>query len=270
MTRDGRVVGRDAYDGAMAELPASVRLALWVTSAWRGRLSLREALSRTFPDVDHVAGDLSRVELWHELGERALFVALPRPGDLTRVPRTSPEAVAHAAEAGECVYAAGLGGLLVPTLTEFGPEGDVGLRVDWSAYDAEPVPRHRLEMLDLGDVERTLVTSVRRHADDLEAIGGAPWEQHHRAAAEGTLERDLWGLPPETPARVLRVVAIAARVSAMADIAGRVGQLAPGAVDVTTSVSREGLLRSLVADADAALADAANVGVMALAGWRPA
>lgn len=270
MTRSGRVAGRDAYDGAMAELPASVRLALWVTSAWHGRLELRAALARAFPDVDHVAGDLSRIELWHELGERALFVALPRPGDLTRVPRTSSEALAHAAATGECVYAAGLGGLLVPTLTEFGPAGDVGLRVDWAAYDAEPVPRHRLEMLDLGDAERTLMASVRRHADALEAVGGSPWGPHHRAAAEDSLERSLWGLPPETPPRVLRVVALAAKVSAMADIAGRVGHLAPGALDVTTSAAREGLLRTLVADADAALADAANIGVMALAGWRPA
>lgn len=270
MSRAGRAGGRDAYDAAVSELPASVRLALWVTSAWQGRITLEKALLRAFPGVDHVDGDLSRITLWHDLGEQALFVALPRPGDVTRVPRTAPEALAHATDTGECVYAAGLGGLLVPTLTEFGPEGDVGLRVDWAAYDAQPTPRHRLEMLDLGDIERTLVASVRRHAAELEAVGGSPWDQRHREDAEGALARVLWGLPEQTPARVLRVVSLAAKVSTMADLAGRGGRLAPGPLDTTTSTAREGLLRSLVADADNALSDATNVGVMAIAGWRPA
>lgn len=270
MARTQGEVGGDAYDGAMAELPASVRVALWVTVAWHRGTALDDALRRSFPGVDHVAGDLERIGLWHDLGEQALFVALPRPGDVTRMPRSSPEALAHATETGECVYAAALGGLLVPTLTEFGPEGDVGLRVDWTAYDAEPVPRHRLEMLDLGDIERSLLASVRSHASALESVGGSPWDPSHRAAAEQSLDRDLWGLPPGTPARALRVISLAARVSALADVAGRVGQLAPGAVDARTSSSREGLLRTLVSDADTALADAATVAVMALAGWRPA
>jgi hypothetical protein len=270
MTRVGRVGEGDAYDGEMPELPVSVRLAVWVTSAWHGRMGLGEALRRSFPDVDHVEGDLGRIELWHELGEQALFVALPRPGDVTGMPRTSPEALAHAADSGECVYAAGLGGLLVPAVTEFGPEGDTGIRVDVAAYDAQPVPRHRLEMLDLGHVERGLLASMRRHAEQLEAVGGSPWGHHHRAEAETSLERSLWGLPAETPPRVLRVVSLAAKVAGLADIAGASGALVPGAVDASTSSTREGLLRSLVADADRALADAANVGVMAIAGWRPA
>ncbi len=254
----------------MSELPASVRLALWVTSAWTGRSRPDEALRRAFPGVDHVDGDLSRITLWHELGEQALFVALPRPGDVTRMPRTSPEALAHATDTGECVYAAGLGGLLVPTLTEFGPEGDVGLRVDWTAYDAEPTPRHRLEMLDLGDIERGLLSSVRRHAAELELVGGSPWDPRHREEAEGSLGRSLWGLPDETPVRVQRVVSLAASVSTMAHLGGRLGHQPAGAVDVTTSSAREELLRSLVADADNTLCDAVNVGVMAIAGWRPA
>ena len=99
----------------MSELPASVRLALWVTAAWRGQLPTRDALARSFPDLDHVAGDLARLDVWRDLGEGALFVALPRPGDVSGMPKASSAAVAHAAEAGECVYVAGIGGLLVPT-----------------------------------------------------------------------------------------------------------------------------------------------------------
>ena len=148
------------YDVGVSELPASVRLALWVTAAWRGDLPTRDALARSFPDLDHVAGDLARLDVWRDLGEGALFVALPRPGDVSGMPRASTAATAHAAEAGECVYVAGIGGVLVPTLSTFGPEGDVGHRVDWTAYEADPVPRHRLEMLDLRDVERTLMTRL--------------------------------------------------------------------------------------------------------------
>src|SRR6478735_11103886 len=191
------------YDVWMSELPASVRLALWVTAAWRGELPTKEALTRSFPDLDHVAGDLARLDVWRDLGEGALFVALPRAGDTSGMPRASGAATAHAAEAGECVYVAGIGGLLVPTLTSFGPEGDVGHRIDWTAYEAEPVPRHRLEMLDLRDVERTLLTRLAEHTTRLAEIGGQPWGQEARAAAQTDLDTKLWGVPRSTPGRAL-------------------------------------------------------------------
>ena len=170
----------------MSELPGSVRLALWVTSAWNGALSLRAAQARSFPDLDHVAGDLDRLELWRDLGERALFVALPRPGDTSRMPLCSLPAAALAAEAGECVFVPSVGGLLVPKLTEFGPSGDTGWRVDWSAHDAQPVPRHRLEMIDLREVERTLVSRLREHTEAFEQVGGTPWRTSARAEALDT------------------------------------------------------------------------------------
>ena len=68
----------------------------------------------------------------------------------------------HAADAGECVFVAGIGGFLVPTLSEFGPEGDVGVRADWTAYEADPMPRHRMEMLDLREIERELMGAAAR------------------------------------------------------------------------------------------------------------
>jgi hypothetical protein len=254
----------------MSELPASVRLALWVTTAWRGDLGTGDALARSFPDVDHVAGDLARLDVWRDLGERALFVALPRPGDVSRLPRGAARASAHAAESGECVFVAGLGGLLVPTLSEFGPEGDVGLRVDWTAYEADPVPRHRLEMLDLRTIERELLLRVREHADRLEEVGGAPWGDAPRAEAEAALDSRLWGVPGDIPAKALRVMALAADVSALAHGAERLTALGSGGLDAGTVSSRSATLRALGAAADAALGDATNVAVMALAGWRPA
>ncbi|MGN6751220.1 MAG: hypothetical protein ACTHJJ_01545 [Intrasporangium sp.] len=56
----------------------------------------------------------------------------------------------------------------------------------------------------------------------------------------------------------------------MADHARTLTDLGAHGVDVSTSGRREQLLRSLGSDADHALADATNVAVMALAGWRPA
>jgi len=254
----------------VSELPASVRLALWVTASWRGDLATTEALARAFPDLDHVAGDLARLDVWRDLGERALFVALPRPGDLSRMPRGSSAATAHAADAGECVFVAGIGGVLVPTLSEFGPEGDVGVRADWTAYDADPLPRHRMEMLDLRDIERDLMGRLRDHTQRFDEVGGHPWGDEARAEAQADLDTTLWGIPPATSGRALRIMALSANLSRVAHRnAGRTS-LGSSGLDAVTTANRTRLLRDLAADADAALADATNVAVMSIAGWRPA
>lgn len=252
------------------ELPASVRLAVWVTSAWRGDLPLDDAVHRAHPDVDHVAGAVPSLRAWAEIGEQALFVALPRPGDLTGVPGAPAGAGGHAAQSGECVYIAGAGGLLVPTLSSFGPDDDRALRADWTAYDADPVPRHRLEMLDLREVERALAARLHEHTEQLEATGGTPWGSGPRVRAEALLDRQDWALPTAVPDNALRVMSLAATAAALADRAITTVDLGSHGVDVGTSAARERLLRRLAADADHALAAATNVAVMALAGWRPA
>jgi len=254
----------------VSELPASVRLALWVTASWRGELTTRDALARAFPDLDHVAGDLGRLDVWRDLGEQALFVALPRPGDISRMPHGSTAATAHATDAGECVFVAGIGGVLVPTLSEFGPEGDVGVRADWTAYEADPIPRHRMEMLDLREIERGLMTSLREHTTRFEEVGGHPWGDEARAEAQADLDAALWGIPSATPGRALRVMGLAANLARLAHrTAGRTS-LGSAGLDAGTAAGRSRLLRDLAADADAALADATNVAVMTIAGWRPA
>jgi hypothetical protein len=258
------------YDDVVPELPASVRLALWATVAWDGAVALAEAVERSFPDVDHVTGLHPVLQAWGDVGERALFVALPRPGDLGSLPRCAPSVAGHAAEAGECVHVAGVGGILVPTQTEFGPQGDTGLRIDWTSYDAEPTPRHRLEMLDLRQTERQLLDGMRHHTDQFEAAGGHPWDRQARADAEAGLRHSLWGLPHQVPPKALHVMALAATVSEMADRARALTDLGAHGVDTTTAARREQLLRSLASEADRALAEATNVAVMALAGWRPA
>ena len=50
-----------------------------------------------------------------------VLVALPRPGDLSGMPRGSADLVAAATEAGECVFVPGIGGALVPTIEPSAP-----------------------------------------------------------------------------------------------------------------------------------------------------
>ena len=260
--------GGAPYDGEMSELPASVRLALWVTHSWNGGPPLTETLRRSFPDLDHVAGDLAALQLWNDLGERALFVALPRPGDTSRMPPGSLGAAALAIDVGECVFVPGIGGVLVPTLSEFGPEGDVGVRADWTAFEADPVPRHRLEMLDLRQVHRTLLARLSEHAERFESVGGAPWGADVRAEIESGVGTTRWGVPGATPGRALALMGMAADVSRVAHRTGALTSLGSGGLDAGTTASRAMLLRALAADADDALTDATNIAVMTIAGWR--
>jgi hypothetical protein len=265
--------GRATYDDRVPVLPASVRLALWTTAAWNGTggsaPDLPTLLGAALPDVDHVAGDLARLELWHDLGERALLVALPAPGDLAGLPTAAPEARGAAATAGECVYVPGLGGMLVPTVAGYGqgPGPDSGTRVDWQAFDADPVPRHRVEALEASSLERHLRQELLVATERLEAVGGRPFAaQVSRELADAALGGE-WGLPPGLPSRALRAITVAGSV-------GRVVDLAldgpDDALDAGTSQARRHLLLGLQRTADRALADAANAASAVLAGWRPA
>ncbi len=249
----------------MPELPVSVRLALWVTQSWGRSADLPHAVARAHPDIDDVGGDVDRLALWHELGERALLVALPAPGDSLGMPGTSPDALAAAVEVGECVLAPSLGGLLVPFVADYGPAADRGTRVHWTAYDADPLPRHRVEGLDAREAGRGLARAVAEATAALEQIGGQPFDptEAHALAAGG---RRRWALPRELPQELAAMVLAAAGVSTLADR----GLTTPhGALDAATLAAREGVLRTLRREADRALAVATNAAVASLAGWLP-
>jgi hypothetical protein len=232
------------------------------------------------PDVDHVAGDLDRLSLWHDLGERALLVALPAPGDLAALPRSRPEAQAAAASEGECVFVPGLGGMLVPRVSTFGSGTtasstmtaatgglDVGTRVDWTAYDADPVPRHRVEALEPSQLERHLLSHLRDATDALEELGGQPFAAD---AAREVADQSLggrWGLPPGLPGRAARVITLAGTVTRVVDVALEVGD---GALTAHGSTQRRSVLTRLRRESERALADATNAACAVLAGWRPA
>src|SRR5674476_125167 len=194
----------------MSVLPVSVRLALWATAAYAGRLPLAEVVGRAHPDLDHVAGDLDRLSIWHDLGEQAVLVALPRPGNLSGMPRGSAELIAAATDAGECVYVPGIGAAMVPTIEHFGPAGDQGTRVTWSAYDCDPVPVHTLEALSLSEIEQGFRQELTEHTRAIENLDAKPWAGSPFRSLADELSVSQWGLPDGLPPRAIKIITMAA------------------------------------------------------------
>ncbi|MEP7016852.1 MAG: hypothetical protein ABI899_02385 [Actinomycetota bacterium] len=251
----------------MSVLPVSVRLALWATAAYAGRLPIEEVVAKAHPDIDHVAGELDHLSLWHDLGERAVLVALPRPGKLSGMPRGSAELIAAATDAGECIFVPGVGGALVPTIETFGSSGDQGTRVTWTAYDAEPVQTHVLEALSLGEIALDLRQAVRDTTAMIDALDAKPWSSRLRSLADD-LPGKGWGLPDGLPPRAHRIMATASQVGAAAEL----GLSIHAESQVLTSQltgQRRLLLTHLDAIADLAMAGAATVAALSLAGLRP-
>ena len=248
------------------ELPASVRVALWGTAVLRGRLLPEELPAQALPDIDECTGLVEQVRLWGQLGERALLVALPRPGDLQGMPRSSPDLVAAATAAEECVFVPGVGGALVPEIAAYGPPDDQGWGVTWTPYAADPFPIHRVEALDLGATELMLRTGLAELTDALSAAGAPPFgEAAERAAALARAARDrgaAWGLPDGLPSRAVRVVQLAGT----ALLLGEAGlTTVTSSLDATTATRRTLLLRRLQTQAARALADATNAAAVHLA-----
>ena len=263
--------GAAPYDGEVSELPVSVRLALWVTAAYAGRVSLTDALSAAAGELELVTGNTERLQTWHDLGERAVLVALPHPGAPGLLPRGG-EVLAAAVEAGECVYVPGLGDVLVPTVSELGPEGagpqDRVGAVRWAAYAGEPVPVHDVDALDLRACERELAQTTRQAIATMEAVDGRSWASDGlRALADARLGGGRWGLPPWLTDRARRVITQAATLATIADI-GLAHSRDAHSLDATNR-RRDELLR-LSREADHALAAAASVAALHLAGWQGA
>lgn len=247
----------------MLELPGSVRVALWATRALTGGCPVEEVAPRALPDVDHVSGLVPALSLWRDLGESAVLVALVGSGDLTGLPGCPPEARDAAVEAEECVLVPGIGGILVPEHSTFGSSGR---RVDWSPFDADPVPLHRVEMLSLSDLERSLRSLLATAMADLESAGGHPFvDSLGREIADQRLG-GAWGLPDSLSERAYRVISLAGTAAA----AARIGLEHSGALSARTAADREQALRALAKGADRHLAEATNAACAAVAGWVPA
>ena len=247
----------------MLELPGSLRVALWATSVLAAGGDLSQVAPRALPDVDHVSGLADRLALWRDLGEAAVLVALPGPGDVAGLPQTDAQTRDAAVEAGEAVFVPGIGGLLIPEHSTFGSSGR---RVDWHHHDASPVPVHRVEALSHRQLERRLLEVVTTAQRDLEDVGGHPFaDSLARELADSRLG-GAWGLPDGIDDRAYRVITLAGTAAT----AARLGLEHVGATGARTAAEREGVLRGLVHSADGILADAANAACAQLAGWVPA
>jgi hypothetical protein len=252
----------------MSVLPVSVRLCLWATAAYAGQLTLEEAMSRAHPDLDGVEGGLERLDLWRGLGERVVLVALPRPGNLSGMPRGSAELIAAATVAGECVYVPAIGGALVPTIESFGPADDQGTRVSWSAYDCDPVPAHALDGLSLSEIDRELRHDLAEQTAAIEALDAMPWTgSPFRSLADG-LSISQWGLPEGLPQRALTIITMASVVGVATGL-GLSDQAQSQVLTGLVAQKRAMALTSLDASADTAMAAAATVAALSIAGLRP-
>ena len=252
----------------MSVLPVSVRLCLWATAAYAGQLPLEEVVARAHPDIDHVTGATDRLALWRDLGERAVLVALPRPGNLAGMPRGSAALIAAATDAGECVYVPGVGGALVPTVEQFGPDDDLGTQVTWTAYDSDPVPSHILEALSLHDIELGFRRELTACTSAIEALDATPWAGSPFRSMADERSASRWGLPDGLPKRATNVITMAALVG----VATELGLSAQSQSQVLTSAvaeQRRILLTALDAIADTAMAAAATAAALSMAGVLP-
>lgn len=243
----------------MFALPASTRLSLWVTSSWNGGPSLDAAIVAALPDVDDISGALDRFALWAELGERVLACALPRPGASGFLPGGPAPMRQEAFEYGECVFVPGIGGVLVPVVSEYGAPGDTGVGVEFRPFDADPVPQHRLTGIDVAFAERQLRTCIAESTTALLELdlGGT-------ALRRPSVSRpsDSWALPDGLPARAARLIELAGTIADAVEVAeehtGGLVSARDGAVTVQ--------LQALQSAATTALEQATNAAALTLAG----
>lgn len=252
----------------MTVLPASVRVALWGSLAFSGGVAVEQVPDRALPDLDHCDGLVETIELWQSLGERVIVPALPLPGSTAGMPSGSAEFVDAATTAGELIYVPGIGGGAVPRIETFGPDGDTGWQAIWVRYDADPMPIHRLEALDLPSIELSLRTRIATLTEALEGTD-APLTIGAALEGEGSIRGRLgvdvgerWGLPPNIPQRAIRLIALSGRLAAAAE-SGADPSLHAATSAATTQ--RETLLREIGAVASTALAESATVACLAVA-----
>jgi len=178
------------------------------------------------PELPPDAGLVDLFAVLVTLGATGMRLVLPSPGDVLGLPGP-PWFNELALEAGECVLVplaespSRTGALaLVPQVTEFGTETEPGAMVTWHLY-AVRQPR----VTDLGSVaeaDQELRLALEAATRELARLDVARWRDDAAARLatirNGGVEPGL--LPPTVPPRSLRVLATAARVRAIVELAG--------------------------------------------------
>jgi len=213
------------------DLPRSVTLAAWLPHV-RGDAALAEraAAGVTEDDEPHAVvadegvpapgTDLTALLLAWGVPGVAVAAALPVPGDVVGVP---VEAGAAAVEAGECVlvqtpvgaYAA------VPHVEPFGSASEPGNLVTWRIRAVSPWTLGVLAAVgSLADAERELREALRTATEALDRLDVARWREDAVAAlASLRAEPDVRTLPAGLEPRRARVLALAARLRVVVDLA---------------------------------------------------
>lgn len=228
----------------MLDLPRSVRLAAWGAALLGGRCDLAAAVGAVTRDDEphdvHVqtevaaefglaqVSDLARFlpALNSALRGPELRVVVPAPGDPAGLPGP-PEFNEAALEAGECVLVADASGPafgMVPQVTEFGSVWEPGAMVDWQVRS---VDRSRVRGLDLllpssvAEADQTLRSSLNTAVAELARLDVARWREDAAERVEAIRDGELetGSLPAGTPGRCVRVLATAARVRAIVELA---------------------------------------------------
>jgi hypothetical protein len=231
----------------------SGRLVAWGNAWLAGHASLDEAAEavclcdephRVF-DVPAEAGPVSLTVALGRLraaGVTGLQLALPRPGDALGL-TGPPEFNVLATEAGEAVVGLGAPYGLVPAIHSYGPAGDRGHQVTWQVL---PVAGERTAALPtLSEADRELADALREVTAELLRLDVARWRPEAAAALQAIREHGRDGtavLAPGYPARAVRVLTLAQRLSAIAELA-QVDD--GGAVSSSQATVRAELLRDL-------------------------
>jgi hypothetical protein len=238
------------------QVPRSIRLAAWGTAVLSGDAPVDDALDAVTRDDEPHRVDLDRIDLdritpalvrrpahLDELAELlarfrddqvpGLRAVLPAPGRPSTSPGP-PDFNRLALAAGECVLteppfpgqvrfaepAGRIGPIgLVPEVTVFGTPWEPGAMVTWAAHPVQPV---RVTAVgSLAEAERELREALAAGTQTLARLDVARWREDaaDRVAMvrDGGLPRGT--LPPSAPPRAVQMLAMAARVRAIVEIA---------------------------------------------------
>lgn len=183
-----------------------------------GRDGCHRVLGWAGRDTDTLTVALARLR---SAGVTGLRLVLPVPGDLLGLPGPA-EFNVDALDAGEAVLVDGgppsaEAWGLIPAVQAENPDDCVGTAVHWQAARVNPTPS---PTPTLGEAERELAETMRAATDALDALDVARWRPE---AADRISEirsgRNTDLLAPGYPARAHRVLALAQRVAAIAELA---------------------------------------------------
>lgn len=212
------------------DLPRSVTLAAWVPHV-RGQAALveRAVAGVTEDDEPHTVvgddgagpgADLAGLLLSWGMPGVAVAAVLPVPGDVVGVPA---EASAAAVEAGECVLVETPAGAYaaVPRVEAFGSAAEQGHLVTWRVMPVAPWTLGVVAAVgSLADAERELRESLRTATEALDRLDVARWREDAVAAlASLRAEPDVRALPADLEPRRARVLALAARLRVVVELA---------------------------------------------------